>query len=111
MRRTSWIKAAQKAFREFPAGAQERVLQALDLAAEGRTAGIAKPMRGLGAGVFEIALRHRGDAYRVVYAVQLADDIWVVHAFQKKAKRGIETPKAEIDLVERRIRRLTEMLR
>lgn len=68
-------------------------------------------MKGLGAGVFEIALRFRSDAYRAVYAVQLGDAVWVVHAFQKKAKSGIRTPKHDIDLIRERIRRLKEMLR
>jgi phage-related protein len=49
--------------------------------------------------VLELALRHRGDAFRVVYAVQLGADVWVIHAFQKKSKTGIKTPKAEIDLI------------
>jgi len=53
----------------------------------------------------------RGDAFRVVYAVQLGDDIWVVHAFQKKSTQGIKTPKHEIDLVKDRVKRLKEMLR
>jgi len=87
------------------------VLQALDLAAEGRKADIAKPMSGLGSGVFEIAVRYRTDAYRAVYAVQLADAIWVVHAFQKKAKQGRRTPKSEIDLIRHRLRRLEELLK
>jgi phage-related protein len=65
----SWIKAARRAFDDFPAQAQERMLQARDLAAQGRKAGIAKPMKGLGSGAYEIALRHRTDAYRVIYAV------------------------------------------
>ena len=111
MRSISWLKAARKAFEQFPRGAQERVLQALDLAAEGRKADIAKPMSGLGAGVFEIAVRYRTDAYRAVYAVQLADAIWVVHAFQKKAKHGRRTPKSEIDLIRHRLRRLEELLK
>ena len=68
-------------------------------------------MHGLGSGVFEIALPFRGDAFRVVYAVQLADEIWVVHAFQKKATQGIKTPKREIDLIKDRLKRLMEMLR
>ncbi len=72
---------------------------------------IAKPMHGLGSGVFEIALAFRGDAFRVVYAVQLADDIWVIHAFQKKSKQGIKTPKHEIDLVKTRLKSLKEVLR
>ena len=83
----------------------------MTIAAEGGKADIAKPMRGLGSGVFELALPFRGDAFRVVYAVQLGEDIWVVHAFQKKSTRGIKTPKSEIDLVKDRLKRLKEMLR
>jgi phage-related protein len=60
--------------------------------------------------VFEIALPFKGDAFRAVYAVQLADDIWVVHAFQKKSTQGVKTPKHEIDLVKDRLKRLKEML-
>jgi phage-related protein len=83
----------------------------LTIAAEGGKAAIAKPMKGLGSGVFEIALAHRGDAFRVVYAVQLGDDLWVLHAFQKKSTQGIKTPKREIDLIRDRIKRLKEILR
>ena len=85
-------------------------LVALTVAAEGGKSDIAKPMKGLGSGVFEIVLPFRGDAFRVVYMVQLEQDIWVVHAFHKKSKRGIKTPKAEIDLIENRLKRLKEML-
>lgn len=83
----------------------------MTIAAEGGKADIAKPMRGLGAGVYEIALPSKGDAFRVVYAVQLADEIWVVHAFKKKSTQGIKTAKHEIDLIEDRLKRLREMLR
>ena len=86
-------------------------LTALTIAAEGGKADIAKPMQGLGSGVFEISLPFRGDAFRVVYMVQLGDDIWVVHAFQKKSTKGIKTPKSQIDLVKDRLKRLKEMLR
>jgi phage-related protein len=72
---------------------------------------IAKPLKGFGSGVLELALRHRGDAYRIVYAVQLGDDVWVIHAFQKKSKTGIKTPKQELDLIEARLRRVREMLK
>jgi phage-related protein len=68
-------------------------------------------MQGMGSGVFEIALPFKGDPFRVVYAVRLAGDIWVVHAFQKKATQGIKTPKHEIDLIKDRLKRLKEMLR
>lgn len=61
--------------------------------------------------MFEIALPFRGNAFRVVYAVQLGEEIWVIHAFQKKSTRGIRTPKHEIDLVRERLKRLKELLR
>ena len=60
----------------------------------------------------EIALPYRHKAFRVVYAVQLGEEIWVVHAFQKKkATQGIKTPKRELDLIRQRLTRLKEMLR
>ena len=105
------MKAAQNAFREFPREVQERGLRALNLAAEGQKSDIAKPMKGMGSGVFEIAFSYRSDAYRTVYAVQIAEDIWVIHAFQKKSKTGIKTPKPEIDVIRERLRQLKEMLR
>jgi phage-related protein len=107
----SWIRAALKEFESFPEGARATCLTALTIAAEGGKADIAKPMRGMGTGVLEIALAFRGDAYRVVYAVQIGEEIWVIHAFQKRSTRGIKTPKHEIDLVRDRLKRLKEMSR
>ncbi len=106
----SWIKAARKAFELFPLDAQHQCLQALTIAAEGEQSDIVKPMQGLGSGIWEIALRHRGDAFRVVYAVQIGSDLWVIHAFQKKSTSGIKTPQHEIDVVRERLRRLKEAL-
>ena len=60
----------------------------------------------MGSGVFEIALAYRSDAFRTIYAVNIGDRLIVVHAFQKKSKSGIKTPKAEVDLVRDRISRL-----
>lgn len=80
------------------------------MAAEGGKPDIVKPLRGMGSGVFEIALPFRGNAFRVVYAVQIARDLWVVHAFQKKSTQGSKTPKREIDLIKDRLKRLKEML-
>jgi phage-related protein len=107
----SWVSAARKDFADFPEGAQAICLAALTVAAEGGKADIAKPLKGLGSGVMEIALPFRGDAFRMVYAVQIGADLWVVHAFQKKSTQGIKTPKHEIDLVAARVKRLKEMLR
>jgi phage-related protein len=107
----SWIKGARKDFDDFPPGAQLEMARALTILAEGQMPDIAKPLAGFGSGVMELALKHRGDAYRVVYALQIDDDIWVVHAFQKKSKSGIKTPKAEIDLIVERLKRLKERLK
>lgn len=96
---------------DFPADTQLELRRALAVVAEGGHPDIAKPLKGLGSGILELALRHRGDAFRVVYAVQLDGDIWVIHAFQKKSKSGIKTPLAEIDLVRERLKRLKETLR
>lgn len=86
-------------------------LNALTIAGEGGKADIVKPMWGLGSGVLEIALPFEGNAYRVIYALQGGAEIWVVHAFQKKATHGIKTPQREIDLIEERLKRLKEILR
>lgn len=109
-RAISWIKAARKAFEQFPKPVQLDALRALTIAAEGEKAEIAKPLQGLGAGVLEIAIRHRGDAWRVIYAVKIGRDVWVIHAFQKKSTAGIATPAHEIELVRDRLKRLKEML-
>lgn len=106
----SWIKAARKEFERFPLEAKSICLTALTIAAEGGKADMAKPFRGLGSGVLEIALPWRGNAFRIVYAVQIGDEIWVLHAFQKKSTQGIKTPQHEIDLVEDRLKRLKELL-
>jgi phage-related protein len=110
-RPVSWIKAALKEFEAFPEAAKSIFLVALTIAAEGGKSDIAKPMLGFGSGVFEIALPFRGDAFRVVYAVQIAEEIWVVHAFQKKSKQGVKTPQREIELIRNRLKRLKEMVR
>jgi phage-related protein len=110
-RTISWIRAALKEFEKFPEEAKSVCLTALTIAAEGGKADIAKPMHGLGSGIFEIALAFRSDAFRVVYAVQLGNEIWVIHAFQKKSTQGIKTPKHEIDLIAERLKRLKEKLR
>jgi phage-related protein len=106
----SWIKAARRDFEEFPEDAQVEMLSALTIAAEGSKPDNAKPFKGVDGGVFEIVLKHRGDAFRVLYAVKIGADIWVIHAFQKKSKTGIKTPQMEVDLIHERLKRLKEAL-
>src|SRR5215212_2553960 len=105
-RKISWIKAARRDFEEFPEDVQSDMLDALTVAAEGGKSEKAKPFKGVDGGVFEIALRYRSDAFRALDA-----DNWVIHAFQKKSKSGIGTPRIEIDLIHARLKRLKEALK
>ena len=90
---------------------QSDVFDALTIAAEGGKSDKAKPFMGVDGGVFEIALRYRGDAFRALYAVKIDADIWVIHAFQKKSKSGIKTPQMEVVLIRKRLKRLKETLK
>ncbi|MDZ4738951.1 MAG: type II toxin-antitoxin system RelE/ParE family toxin [Alphaproteobacteria bacterium] len=109
-RQISWLKAARRDFEGFPGDVQSDMLDALTLAAEGQHSGKAKPLKGVDGGVFEIALRHRGDAFRAIYAVKIDVDIWVIHAFQKKSKTGVKTPKMDVGLIRERLKRLKDAL-
>jgi phage-related protein len=84
----SWIKAARKDFEDFPYEAQLEIRRSLTVVAEGGWPDIAKPLKGFGSGMIELALRSRGDAFRLVYALHVGSDIWVIHAFQKKVQDG-----------------------
>ena len=89
---------------------QVAALNILTIAAEGGKSDKAKPFKGVEGGVFEIVLRHRGDAFRVLYAVRIGADIWVIHAFQKKSKTGIKTSQRDVDVIRERLKRLKEYL-
>jgi phage-related protein len=104
-----WMGNSKKNLREFPERAQKLLGDELQLIPFGGMPKDAKPFRGVGSGVLEIALRSASDAYRVVIAVQLGRQIYVLHAFQKKSKRGIETPKRDCDLISQRYREAQEL--
>ena len=99
-----WLGDSLRALKSFPSAVQDEIGYALFLGQRGEKHVAAKPMKGLGAGVLEVVADHRGNTFRAVYLVRLADRVYVLHAFQKKAKRGIATPQAEIDLIRRRLK-------
>lgn len=105
-RKLIWAGDARKVVQGFPKGVRADMGYALKEAQEGRKAKSAKPLTGLGAGVLEIVADHVGDTFRAIYAVKLGNDVYVLHAFQKKSKSGRETPKAEIDVVRERLKRV-----
>lgn len=101
----AWIGNSQKELRAFPEDVKDVMGYALHLAQAGEKHGAAKPLAGFkGAGVLEVVDNHDGDTYRAIYTVRFADTVYVLHAFQKKAKKGIKTPKQEIDLVRARLK-------
>jgi phage-related protein len=110
-RSISWVRAARKEFETFPEQVQIEMFDALTVAAEGGKSDKAKPFKGVDRGVFEVAVRHRGDAFRGLYALKIEADIWVIHAFQKKSKTGIKTPRTELDIIRERVKRLKELLK
>jgi phage-related protein len=99
-----WEGSSKKDFKTFPVPVQKDMGVALFIAQLGETAGSAKSWKGLGSGVYELVEDHRGDTFRAVYLVRVADAIHVLHAFQKKSKSGIATPQPDVDLVEKRLK-------
>ena len=100
-----WIGASKVNLDDFPGPARREAGYALYLAQIGMKAPRVKPLKGFGgAGVLEIIADHDGNAYRAVYTVKFAKAVFVLHAFQKKSKKGIATPKSEIDLIRRRLK-------
>ena len=99
-----WLGDSLRALRSFPSPVQDEVGYALFLAQRSEKHAAAKPMKGLGAGVLEVVADHRGDTFRAVYPVRFADRVYILHAFQKKAKHGVATPQTEIDLIKRRFK-------
>jgi phage-related protein len=99
-----WIGSSLKDLRAFPPEVRREVGHAIYAAQKGDTDPAAKAMKGFpGASVMEIVAPFDGDTWRTVYTVRLKDFIYVLHAFQKKSKSGIATPKREIDLIRRRL--------
>lgn len=104
-----WIGSSRVDLRAFPEAVRLRVGGALWEAQLGRKAAWAKPLKGFGgAGVLEVVDDHDGDTYRAVYTVRFAGVVYVLHAFQKKSKSGVATPRREIALVEQRLKRAGE---
>jgi phage-related protein len=101
----NWIASAKKDLMAMPDEVQQTFGFALYHAQIGSLHPNAKPLRGFGsAGVLEAVEDWRGDTYRAVYTVRFADAIFVLHCVQKKSKRGIQTPKREMDLIRERLR-------
>jgi phage-related protein len=104
-----WISSSREDLREFPEDVQQMIGFALYRSQLGKKHPDAKPLKGFkGAGVLEIVEDFDGDTYRAVYTVKFEGIVYVLHAFQKKSKHGIATPKQDMDLIEARLKRAKE---
>ena len=101
-----WVGSSRRDLREFPEPVKDVMGHALFIAQLGRKHEDARPLKGFGgAGVLEVVEDFAGDTYRAVYTVKFSDAIYVLHVFQKKSKRGIKTPKKDLDLIRERLSR------
>ncbi|MCZ6842711.1 MAG: type II toxin-antitoxin system RelE/ParE family toxin [SAR324 cluster bacterium] len=98
-----WVGSSKTDLKAFPAKVHDRVGFALFQAQIGLKHPNARPLTGMGSGVTEVVSRFERDTYRAVYTVRFTEAIYVLHAFQKKSKKKIATPKSELDLVRQRL--------
>jgi phage-related protein len=105
-----WVGSSRKDLLDFPDPVQGAIGYALFVAQCGGKHRDAKTLQGFGgAGVVEIVKDLRGDTFRAVYTLRVAQAVFVLHVFQKKSKSGIETPKREMDLIRQRLREAEEI--
>ena len=109
LRPVVWMGNSKKKLLGFPVEAQKLIGDELQYIQFGAMPKDAKPFKGIGSGVFEIAIQYDTDAFRTVVAAQLGKKIYVLHAFQKKSKRGIATPKHDVDLIKQRYMEAKEL--
>lgn len=104
-----WVGSSKGDLKALPGAVQDVFGYAIYLAQTGTKHPDAKPLHGFGgASVLEVVEDHRGDAYRAVYTVRFAEAVYVLHVFQKKSRRGIATPKPDLDLIKERLKRAQE---
>jgi phage-related protein len=100
-----WIGSSHKDLMALPADVQRLFGFALSLAQAGDKHDAAKVLKGFGgAGVLEVVENDVGGTYRAVYTVKFAEAVFVLHCFQKKSKRGIATPKEDMDIINARLK-------
>lgn len=99
-----WEGSSKKDFKKFPIDVQKDMGVALFITQLGGTPDSMKLWKGLGAGVYELVEDHKGDTFRAVYTVRIAEAVHVLHSFQKKSKSGIATPQPDVKLIEARLK-------
>lgn len=105
-----WVGSSLEDLKSFPDSVKLTMGFALFQAQCGGKHLQAKVLKGFkGSGVLEVVEDYDGDAYRMMYTVRLSDVVYVLHSFQKKSKKGIETPKHEMEIVGARLKMAAEL--
>jgi len=105
-----WIGSSLEDLERFPKEVQREIGYALYQTQIGEKHHKTKSLKGF-SGVMEIVSRYATDTYRAVYATKIGNAIYILHCFQKKSKKGISTPKKEIDLIRKRLQIAQELAR
>ncbi len=102
-----WVGSSKDDLLAFPEDVKDVMGFALHMAQQGGKHPSAKPLKGFkGAGVLEVVDSYDGATYRAVYTVKIKNKVYVLHAFQKKSKKGIQTPQQDIELIKARLKRV-----
>lgn len=99
-----WVGSSRTDLKRFPDPVKDHMGFAIHQAQAGLTHRDAKPLKGFGSGMLEVVSRHDGDTFRAVDTIRRETAVYVLHAFQKEARRGIATPKKELDLIRQRLK-------
>jgi phage-related protein len=99
-----WIGGSKRDLIAMPLTLRKEFGVALDIAQQGLTPAGAKMLKGKATGATQLSEDYQGDTYRAVYTVELESCLYVLHCFQKKSKKGIETAKPDLDLIEIRLK-------
>ncbi len=99
-----WIGSSKRDLIAMPVALRKEFGVALDIVQQGLTPDGAKLLKGKAAGTTQLSEYYHGDTYRAVYTVELEACLYVLHCFQKKSKKGAETPKPDLDLIETRLK-------
>lgn len=109
MKEVIWMGDSLKSLKGFSEEVQKAIGYALHFAQKGEMHQSAKPLKGFGSGIFEIVDDDKSGTYRSVYAVQIDENLYVLHTFQKKSKSGIATPQKELNLIYQRLKMAREL--
>ena len=111
MKSLKWIGSSKKDLLGFPEEVRSEIGFALYTAQLGETHESAKMFKGYGSGIYEIVSDYDKNAYRAVYVVNLGNAVYVLHKFQKKSKKGIATPKEEVNVIKERLKQIKQTLK